>query len=130
MLDPTNLLWSYRWLRFPATIVLSGVYGWIHWTAFRWVFATRTEFKFWIGASLVTTALPLATFMLFDVTLRYKGSGTTFSSRVDSLMLLLLIGLYTLARGYLIVEPLYGLRLMPAGVYQKVQWSSFIPHLH
>lgn len=36
---------------------------------------------------------------------------------------------YTLARTYIVVEVFVGLRSLPSGAFDSVQWSSFIPHL-
>ena len=39
------------------------------------------------------------------------------------------LGLYILARIYLLVEVFFGLRSLPAACYMSVDWSKIIPHL-
>jgi len=36
---------------------------------------------------------------------------------------------YCLARGYVVIDDLVNLRLLPASAYQSVKWSNFIPHI-
>ncbi|KUJ07804.1 uncharacterized protein LY89DRAFT_352900 [Mollisia scopiformis] len=36
---------------------------------------------------------------------------------------------YCLARGYVVIDDLVNLRLLPASAYESVRWSPFIPHL-
>jgi hypothetical protein len=41
----------------------------------------------------------------------------------------LLVGCYGIARIYVVVEVFAGLRALPAGVFETVKWSKYIPHL-
>ncbi|KAF2244596.1 hypothetical protein BU26DRAFT_522405 [Trematosphaeria pertusa] len=40
------------------------------------------------------------------------------------------VGLYTLARLYLLVEVFVAFRAMPRDVYKTPEWSVFVPHVH
>jgi hypothetical protein len=40
----------------------------------------------------------------------------------------IIIGLYSLARAFLIIEPFVGLRSLPPAAFQTVEWINYLPH--
>ena len=117
------------WLRFTNTALLSAIFGGIHCVAISWSFPSLTENIMWIVASLFTATLPTATLLLFYAPLQAEVVSRT-SQQFRKCVIVALCTMYVAARLYLIFEPFLALRSMPVGVYRKVQWTSYIPHIN
>lgn len=50
-------------------------------------------------------------------------------SRIFLVPITILCVCYCLARGYILVEDIVGLRTLPKSAYDTVEWSKYIPHL-
>jgi hypothetical protein len=83
-------------------------------------FLTEAERVLWRVTSVVCTILPLPFFLIIRVAGEFMDGiyATNFS-----------MFLYSICRVYLIVEPIIGLRSLPAAAYQSVAWSNFLPHI-
>jgi hypothetical protein len=81
------------------------------------VFPSVIEHNMWRTASVLTTLLPPLLFWLDDI--------DTLSDHMPEMVMVY----YVFIRIYLLVEPFVGLRDVPAGVYQDVQWTHFVPHI-
>jgi len=111
-------------------IFISFSYALIHLAAWNFSFPTDTERHLWRIAVLV---------MLGCIAYHWLSIYTTEWSKLKSTAAVtstaMFIGhatagvAYAIARGYLLVEPLFALRALPAGAFVTVQWSSYWPHV-
>lgn len=44
-------------------------------------------------------------------------------------LLMLLCAVYTIFRGYILVEDVIGLRSLPASAFETIEWSQYLPHI-
>lgn len=115
-------------------------------------FPTRIEYYLWLSAAIVMMALPLIyVLMLFELSSSGKILNKMDHATIDNFafkvlhmmvrmvswsvsMVLGLIGMfgatcYPVARLYVLVESLAGLRSVDKQVYQTVQWTQWMPHV-
>ncbi|KAF7316585.1 hypothetical protein MIND_00178300 [Mycena indigotica] len=106
------------WTLTDAIPFLSGtLFGGIHCLAWRAAFPSPAEMWLWRSSALVLTVAPpvfLAASLLY--TISPEG-------------MLGFVGVYSVARGILLVLPLSALRLLPLEAFRDVDWSVYIPHL-
>jgi len=110
------------------------VFSAFHIAAWNWEFPSSTVRTIWRSFAVTATGTSPLTLLLWLVVLlparfgpiSYKGK-----SIVDPILavLLLFFGLaYTISRLALIVLIFYCFSSMPAGVYETVDWTKFLPH--
>lgn len=109
----------------PVLGVLYGIWHLLSWNFF---FASHAELLIWRTCTIVTTIfLPL----LFGIVVldeccekkKMDDRGVCF------VLFVVFAGFYALARTAVIVEVFVGLRTLPAGAFETVQWTNFVPHL-
>jgi hypothetical protein len=100
-------------------VVAMIAFGACHLIGWAFDFPTEVEALLWKIASVCCLVLPLA--VMFVV--------STLPDIYEDWCFGLLVPLYVLVRLYLIVEVFVSLRKVPAGVYQSVQWSQYLPHI-
>lgn len=108
-----------------CTVVVSS-FGLWHLLGWNFYFNTATERFLWRFASLCCTVIPIVFVMSVSPLWRKVGNIGQLGFGLVGVMVL---ALYVLVRLYLLAESLAGLRTVPAGVYQSVEWSTLIPHL-
>ncbi|KAF7316586.1 hypothetical protein MIND_00178400 [Mycena indigotica] len=105
------------WTLTDAIPFLSGtLFGGIHCLAWRAAFPSPAEMWLWRSSALVLTVAPpvfLAASLLYNI----SPEG-----------MLGFVGVYSVARGILLVLPLSALRLLPLEAFRDVDWSVYIPH--
>lgn len=103
-------------------VTVSALFGACHIIAWNFSFPSLIEQLLWRISSIFCMALPLVIIIFSYVhpDIRY---GIAYLFAVG------LILMYFLARLTLLVEVFVSLRSVPAGVYQTVDWSLYIPHL-
>ncbi|KAJ7818257.1 hypothetical protein B0H14DRAFT_2839779 [Mycena olivaceomarginata] len=77
----------------------------------------------WRSCSLSVTAMPIllvASFLLTQI---------DFLDLLGTILVLLLLLIYVLARIALLLIPFMALRSLPLPVFTDVNWSIYIPHL-
>lgn len=120
---------------------LPSIVGAIHLAAWDFDFPSRFERQTWRVCSVVTSvSIPISWTVVGAVlwcigspSSKEKGArgrycrmlvgGTVFIQGIG-------VGLYTLARLYLLVEVFVAFRAMPRDVYKTPEWSVFVPHVH
>ncbi|KAE9989152.1 hypothetical protein EG328_000084 [Venturia inaequalis] len=125
------------------------VYGGIHAVGWNFVFATQTEQLLWRISCplLIVLGVPMYSFIksvegkvvtgFFRKLVRIKrsvfnslrhGQGNRFLAFSHVVCFLCFLP-YCAARIFLVVEAFISLRHVPEGVYQLVEWTTYIPHL-
>jgi len=117
-------------------IILGMIFGGIHCTGWDLSFPTSTERDVWRScAAIITAMLPAGlafNLMLLSIAsfLRINPAekGTPFI-RAGEFSLALGIAIYVCARIGLLIVAFSSLRNLPAGAYDVVPWTTFIPHV-
>lgn len=122
------------WVTLPPFLMIS-VFGGIHCIAWNFVFPTKVEQLLWRISAISVTALGTLMLFMVEVTFRLQAqsrleapSRFEVSWRIGALNSLFIF-LYVIIRSYMIVEIFIGLRMLPVGVYQGIDWISFVPYL-
>lgn len=106
--------------------LITPVFGAIHLSLWKSeIFPSTIERNLWRVTSLLTTLLPVSMYWILHLDILYSVGAMGYAP----IPLALLLGLYGIVRLYLIIEPFIGLRSVPAGVFQEVQWTALIPHI-
>ena len=115
--------------------LLGCVFGAIHCLSWNSTFPTSSERLAWRICSVVTTAMPgLITIALnwyilvLLFTSMFCNAGHFFTHIVVPVVQPLLLLAYALGRITIIVLALIGLRALPAGAFQTVNWNKYFPH--
>jgi hypothetical protein len=117
----------------------------IHLIGWNFTFPTNLELLFWRVANLTLVGIMVCYLLFLHVGgliarcvgkfLFKKEARTTLDllKLCPAWFLVLVIGsvvgLYSVARLYIIIEALVGLRALPTGAYATVDWTSFLPHM-
>lgn len=97
------------------------IFGAIHCVAWSFVFPSVVEQHLWRIASVIVTAeMPL--FIFSALALGWVDNRTYMLGRCVAVP-------YIVCRLILLVLPFCALRSLPAGVYQTVPWTTYIPHV-
>ena len=116
-----------------ADLIMLGVgvcFGAIHCIAWHFTFPTHTELSMWRVSSIAITALPVYVPMVL-----FLGDGLGNMGFENFALTVLIFGglsggiLYIIARAVTLVLAFTSLRDLPAGAYETVHWTTFIPHL-
>lgn len=108
--------------------ILGVIYGVWHCIAWGLYFPSKAEKMLWhVCVGFTTALLPLifGTASLKEYCQKHRVN----ERGLCRLFLVLLGGLYSVARIAMIVEMFLGLRSLPSGAFDTVQWSGYIPHL-
>jgi hypothetical protein len=111
------------------------IFGAIHCVAWSFQFPSHTEQLLWRIASISISLFPVC--LLFQLALEIWLSGLERSSWLrwvvgTVLYLVIIVGggvLYSLSRIVLLVIAFTSVRSLPAGTYETVHWTTFIPHI-
>jgi hypothetical protein len=109
------------------------LFGGIHCAAWNFSFPSPTEQLLWkIAAVFATVSVPI--FMLLHVATTVVYQFISDTEQIDSevfgsVMLAILVPIYTISRLYLVVEVFIALRSLPPACYETVVWSKFLPHV-
>lgn len=123
--DPSNVQISQADI---VTSIITILFGAIHCFAWSFHFPSETEKLLWRIASLITTASPVAWAALFTYVL-INVSKQTHTFLTLSLLTVVTVPLYLVARTIILVLALLSLRSLPPAVYETVYWTTFIPHV-
>ena len=128
---------------------MSAVYGGLHVAAWPFHFPSVVEMWMWRAAGLAMAGAPVLTLVFIVISNVGKmvapGAATgyrrwalvrrvvsdvvfTFPGAVLGVVMVVLWGLYPVARLFVLVESFASLRSSPAGTYDLVTWTGFIPH--
>ena len=133
--------------------LLSPIYGGLHLTMWKGHFPSKLERILWIASALIIVGVPFlriaGDFLLKSMrgqdgtgwNAPWNGSETYLASlksqrqwgqfvlyQVLCTLWGIVLGIWVLARIYLVVESFASLRNLPLGAYNNVRWVSFIPH--
>ncbi|KAF2476135.1 uncharacterized protein BDR25DRAFT_212634 [Lindgomyces ingoldianus] len=111
----------------------AAAYGALHVAAWNEYFPTRTERILWILSSMAIGSSGIFLWLYFLAKESIESLdvfATRFrSNKVLSIIGRFVLGLFILARIYLVVEAFVSLRRVPIAVFQTPEWSNFLPHL-
>lgn len=108
------------------------VFGAIHFIAWSFHFPTHTEQILWRISSIATICIPVISIPFFE---RSPPQGATHKPPRRKRKVFLTLGgygvylVYYHCRLFLLIESFVSLRSLPAGAYQTVEWTTFIPHI-
>lgn len=109
------------------------VFGGIHCLGWNSEFPSLVESMMWKVAAVFITGFAVAWVVWIPLALWVEHSKSDFSEMVAMLLTvpLAFIGtpLYIIARVFLLVLPFTSLRNLPAGAFQQVDWTVYLPHL-
>nr|RBQ93565.1 hypothetical protein FVER53263_06156 [Fusarium verticillioides] len=116
---------QFQWLAGLA-LLLSGIYGGVHLSAWNWSFPNSIEHLMWkISCLYIAGALALY-FVMAVLATAVRTDGTTWLVTYIAFWLALLV--YMAARLYVVFESFFSLRRSPAGVYISPAWVEMFPH--
>jgi hypothetical protein len=126
-----------KWRKLIQSLAFYGtstVFSAFHIAAWNWEFPSSTVRTLWRSFAVTATGTSPLTLLLF-LFIRTLSRFDPTPHGVESIMvsictaLLLALGLaYTISRLALIVLIFYCFSSMPAGVYETVDWTKFLPH--
>ena len=99
------------------------LFGALHVVAWDFEFPTETEKMLWRIGCIALVCVPV----VFTGTTAADKMGLPGMSVVAQPFAMVLSAFYVLMRLYLLVEMFVGLRSVPVGVYETVQWARYIP---
>jgi ABC-type tungstate transport system substrate-binding protein len=104
---------------------LGAAFSSLHIVAWNWEFPSLVEQTLRRVSSLAATAACV----LVGALLPFMGTGGKWWQKwTVNIIVQPLWAMYMVARGVLLVQVVICMRRMPAGVYQDVNWTSYIPH--
>ncbi|KAF5719249.1 hypothetical protein FMUND_4789 [Fusarium mundagurra] len=116
---------QFPWLAGLA-LLLSGIYGGVHLSAWNWIFPNSIEHLMWkISCLYIAGALALY-FVMAVLATAVRTDGTTWLVTYIAFWLASLV--YMAARLYVVFESFFSLRHSPAGVYISPAWVEMFPH--
>lgn len=109
------------------------LYSGLHATAWNSYFPSEIERWVWRGSCLVVGSVPLALLLLAGLAILIKKLKVDHDAKKlrDSQWYLgyILWIIYLVAAGSLLLESFVSLRSSLSGVYQKVAWAAYLPHI-
>ncbi|RSL69878.1 hypothetical protein CEP53_002047 [Fusarium sp. AF-6] len=125
--DELDEFFSWYGTLLGLAVFLSALYGGIHLSAWNWEFPTSWEGLVWkFACFLIAAVLPLYhIFNRLRVKLLALHDGMKTAMHV---VLSSTLGIYMLARIYIIFEAFASLRHVPIGVYMAPVWVQMFPH--
>ncbi|KAF5634126.1 hypothetical protein F25303_8900 [Fusarium sp. NRRL 25303] len=116
---------QFPWLAGLA-LLLSGIYGGVHLSAWNWAFPSSIELLMWkISCLYIAGALALY-FVMAVLATAVRTDGTTWLVTYIAFWVALFV--YMAARFYVVFESFFSLRRSPAGVYISPAWVEMFPH--
>lgn len=116
-----------------ATSSIAIVFGAIHCAGWFFAVPTHAELIIWRVSSAIITGLPfLVTMTITSHILRYSMPLANISKVLTGILGSIsgvCLPFYVVARLLLLAEALATLRDLPAGAYEVVVWTTFIPHI-
>ncbi|KAJ3468158.1 hypothetical protein MRS44_002223 [Fusarium solani] len=120
---------AFPWLAGLA-LLLSGIYGGVHLSAWRSTFPSIYEQILWkVSCIYIAAVLPVYFIIgpaMSDVA--FWSGPETFTAVGMSTVISLVLLTYGVARVFIIVESFISLRLVPLGVYISPTWVQMFPH--
>lgn len=108
------------------TLALILPYGGWHILAWNFSFPTNVELILWRICAILTAVSILCFAFALVVNEHFKSIDNT---TVFSIVMLISVGVYTLARVVITVEVFIDLRALPPDAFKTVRWTTFVPHL-
>ncbi|KAJ7592047.1 hypothetical protein C8J56DRAFT_1131469 [Mycena floridula] len=114
-------------------MLLGCVFGGIHCLGWNSEFPSLVECMMWRVAAVFITGFAVVGAVLIAVEPWSWDSTNNFPRVVAKWLFITLafigIPLYIIARVFLLLLPLTSLRNLPAGAFQQINWSAYLPHL-
>ncbi|KAF5667926.1 hypothetical protein FDENT_11984 [Fusarium denticulatum] len=116
---------QFPWLAGLA-LLLSGIYGGVHLSAWNWTFPNSIEHLMWKISCLYFAGALALYFVMAVLATAVRTDGTTWLVTYIAFWLAFLV--YMAARLYVVFESFFSLRRSPAGVYISPAWVEMFPH--
>ena len=118
------------WHFFVILAIIAPIFGAIHCLAWDAPFPTPKEALAWRICAVATTSLPLVEFAIFLLCTWDVVSGSEYKfSPLHLFLTIPPLALYVLARITLITLAFMSLRALPAGAFQTIAWTNYVPNL-
>ncbi|KAF7984855.1 hypothetical protein HWV62_10817 [Athelia sp. TMB] len=110
-------------------LLVAMVFGAVHCIAWSYPFQSHLEQQLWRASAIAIVAVPAA-LAVSTIMAAYVGDLLGVGrNTVGAILYVPLALIYIAARIILILISFSSLRMLPAGVYQTVQWTTFVPHI-
>ncbi|KAF7984848.1 hypothetical protein HWV62_10803 [Athelia sp. TMB] len=110
-------------------LLVAMVFGAVHCIAWSYAFQSHLEQQLWRASAIAIIAVPAALALGFAVA-GLLGQYTSLEVvTVLPIFYVPLAPMYIAARIILILISFTSLRMLPAGAYHTVQWTTFVPHI-
>ncbi|KAF7979537.1 hypothetical protein HWV62_42128 [Athelia sp. TMB] len=110
-------------------LLVAMVFGAVHCIAWSYTFQSHLEQQLWRASAIAIIAVPAALAAAFVVAILLDGHFGMKDVAVATALYVPLASVYITARIVLILISFTSLRMLPAGAYQTVQWTTFVPHV-
>jgi hypothetical protein len=119
-----------RWDAITFGTIIATLFGAIHCIGWTFQFQSPTEHMLWRRSSIAITCTPFLAWLLGQAHILSRDSCVKVPVKYLAIVGGFCIGLfYGIARVALLVLALMSLNSLPAGAYQTVSWTKFIPHI-
>jgi len=130
----SNQIRSRQWRKLPMPLwwsaILGSIFSAIHISAWNWSFPTPAERMLWRICSTGTTVSCVSIGILLLISAQL-GHRQRFPPRIGPFIgawLVFFIGVYLVGRLIIIIQMFACFRKSPAGLYETVDWSAYLPH--
>ncbi|KAF7974348.1 hypothetical protein HWV62_12416 [Athelia sp. TMB] len=110
-------------------LLVAMVFGAVHCIAWSYAFQSHLEQQLWRASAIAIIAVPAALALGAVVAAWLDVSCGLEFGTVLPIFYVPLASMYIAARIILILISFTSLRMLPAGAYQTVQWTTFVPHI-
>lgn len=117
---------------FAAFFAISSVFGALHFFSWSYDFPTHKDQTIWRTLILVTVSVPVFFVVLGAVYALCCMCCDAYQNRIRHIVLKIYsfsVWFFIACRCVLLIESFITLHLLPAGAYQIVEWTDFIPHI-
>ncbi|KAF7984853.1 hypothetical protein HWV62_10813 [Athelia sp. TMB] len=110
-------------------LLVAMAFGAVHCIAWSYAFQSHLEQQLWRASAIAIIAVPAALALGSAVAVLLDQYTSLEVATVLSIFYVPLAAMYIAARIILILISFTSLRMLPAGAYQTVQWTTFVPHI-
>ncbi|KAF7974346.1 hypothetical protein HWV62_12412 [Athelia sp. TMB] len=110
-------------------LLVAMAFGAVHCIAWSYAFQSHLEQQLWRASAITIIAVPAALVLGTAVAMLLDRHTYLDFETILAIFYVPLASIYIAARIILILISFTSLRMLPAGAYQTVQWTTFVPHI-